>query len=160
MPKGLYRIFLPNGHSYEVPNKIVDEGNEAFAKMCLHADNTIVAGAANFYVGLTAGTPDDDTLLSTLTGEPPVADGYSRKAIVRSSAGWTLSKINGNWRAISPVLTWTPSGTWASGFDRAFLCSVSAGSSGVLFGYSAAFPELITPSVGNPVEMQYELWWV
>lgn len=157
-------VFYP-GEEREIraPNTIVAEGEKSFLQMLLQGDNTIVAAAANFYLGLCGlAFGDQSTTLSTLAGEPAVSNGYARQAISRDTTGWpsgNLVQVNGIWKAATKIINFTASGgDFSVAIQRAFLCSVSAGSSGKLFAVGGQLSSPITVTSGTSLPAQYELY--
>lgn len=143
-----------------VPNTIVDEGEEAFLKMLMQGDVGDVALGGNFYVGLCADTPAETDVLTDIASEPSSAGGYARLALSRDATGFpTIDQVSGVFRAQSKVITFTASGVdFDTAIDRAFLCNVISGTSGVLFAYSGALPSALTVSDGDSLPVQYELY--
>lgn len=152
-------IFNPGTpEEIKIWNTIVDEGEEAMLKMLLHDDQTIVAGASDFYVGLCgADFNEESTLLSLSAGEPTV--GYARQPAERSSAGWpVVTQVGQSFVARTAVLTFTATGDWDVPVIRAFLCNVVSGTAGVLFGVSGALPASIQLLNGASRTVQYEFY--
>lgn len=152
-------FFTINGQ--RIPNFITEEGEEIFVKMMARDDQSIIAGGANFYLGLTTEINISKTAgLVDLTGELTSQGGYARKAIARSSVGWpTVGKINGVYRAKTAAINFAAAGAdYSDAFTRAFLCTVAAGSVGFLISFSGrlATPLLITD--GNNEDIFYELF--
>ncbi len=123
---------------------IVSEGQEAFAKMLMQGDNTIVAAGGNFYLGACGATIDQADTLSDIAGEPTSAGGYARQAIERNTTGFpTVSQVNGIYRALSKSVTFSASGAdFSTAFRRFFLTTAASGTTGTLFSYSGVFPSL------------------
>lgn len=151
---------VEDGGEIVIRNQIVNEGEEAFLKMLLRDDQTIVAGGGNFYIGLCDQIPTDATTLTDLASEPAVSHGYARNAIVRSAVGWPTIALSGNgdFVAQSAVVNFTAAGGDFSGpISRCFLCNVGAGSAGNLFSVSAPLPAAITILSGQTIPIRYEL---
>ena len=151
---------LPDGSVQHVANTIPDVGEEAFLKMLMRDDQTIVAGGANFYVGLCDQAPQETDILSDITTEPTTTNGYARQPVIRSVVGWpTIQKVNGTTGLRSLALSFTASGGAFSGpFSRAFLCNVVSGTSGILFAYSGALSSPITLQDTQSFPMQFEFF--
>lgn len=157
LPNGRFRFILPDKTKLIVPNAVVSEGKEAYLKMLMQGNNVIVAAGANFYMGLCAAVA---ATLADIATEPTVTNGYARSAIIRSAVGWpTIEEVAGQWMAQSTTETFTASGgAFSTTFTRAFLCSVSAGTGGILFAMSAALPSAITLGDGQSFSAAYELF--
>lgn len=151
---------LPDGSIQRVNNTIPNIGEETFLKMLLHDEQTTVPGGGNFYVGLCNQAPAETDTLASITTEPTATNGYARKPVVRSGAGWPdLVDVNGTKGLRSIVLNFVASGGPFSGpISRAFLCNVLTGTAGVLFAYSGALTIPITLQDGNNFDMQFELF--
>lgn len=161
--RGAFVFYPGEDREFRIPNTIVAEGENSFLKMLFQGDDTIVADAGNFYLGLCGlAFGDQTTVLSTLVGEPTVTNGYARQAISRDTTGWpsaNLTQVNGIWKATTKVVTFTASGGDFSGpIQRAFLCSVSSGSSGKLFAVGGALPTAMTIISGQSLPAQYEFY--
>lgn len=143
-----------------VPNTFLADGEQALLKMFLRADNTIVAGGGNFYIGLCGDAFSQSTTLSTLAGEPSATNGYARQAIARNSTGWpTVDLVNGTGHARSAVCNFTATGgDFSTTIVRAFLCSAASGTSGTLFSVSAPMPVPFLVTQGVTLPVQYDLW--
>jgi hypothetical protein len=143
-----------------VQNTVVDEGQEAFAGMLMRGLTTPVAAGADFFLGLCGASVDQADTLADVLGELSSAGGYAREAISRDATGFpTISKVNGVYRALSKVVTFTASGAnFSATFRRCFLCSVSSGTSGALFSYSGPFPA-IQINDGESQQITWELFF-
>jgi len=154
-------ILQINGEKIILPNTVVNEGEEAYLKMLLRDDQTIVAGGADFFIGLVNRVPDEtDTLAIMAADEIPVANGYARQPVPRNSTGWpTLDSVNGRSRILSDAITFTAAGgDFTSDFTRAFMCNVVSGTAGVLFSYSGALTAPLTVLDTESFQMQYEVF--
>lgn len=157
---GKFNIILPNRKPIILPNTVVDEGENAFLKMLMRDDQTIVAGGGNFYIGLCGNVFTEASTLATLAGEPTATNGYARQAVARSSGGWpTQDSVNDIGRIRSAVVNFTASGgDFSTSIWRAFICSVSSGSSGVLFAVSAPLPSALLVASGQTLPVQYDFY--
>lgn len=160
MFRGRFTFILPDKRIIPIWNTIVDEGADAFLKMMLKADTSIVAGGANFYLGLCDKAPDKSDTLADITGEPTVAFGYARKAIERNATGFpTFDTVNGVPRGLSKTVTFTAAGgNFDSAFRQAFLTSASSGTVGTLFAYSGLLPDTVQLDDGDSLSVKYELF--
>ena len=157
---GRFIIFPDTPQEIILPNSIVDEGEDALFAMALQADNTIVAGAGNFYIGLCGDTGvASDAVLADLLDEPGLVNGYARQPVIRSAAGWTIDRVGGYSRARSSTVNFIGSGgNFDTAITRAFLCSVLTGTAGTLFSVSHRLtaPKTILDTETYPVV--YELY--
>lgn len=152
---GFFTLFPHTGNEVELKNFVPSDGGQALLRMLLWADNTIVNGGANFYIGLMGPTADYTTLLSSLIGEPS-GHGYARQPVPRSNPGWpTETLINNVWTMQSQTVTFTSTDAYVVTVQRAFICSVAAGSSGRLFAVSAPFPTPFTVDSTHPLPVAY-----
>ena len=172
MLKGVYRfkfcdaivqrLQLPSSE-IRIPNIVVLEGKEQFLRAVTRNEDMGLTGGPPplFYIGLCDQVPNAADTLTSITTEPTSAGGYARIGIERSSVGWpTIDEVNGVKRAMSKIVTFAASGADYSGaFSRAFLCSVSSGTTGFLFSYSGALSVPITLLDGESVDVQYELYF-
>lgn len=156
--RGQFRLWPGEKKELLIPNTIVDEGEEAFLKMLMQGDNTIVAAGGNFYLGLCPTTPAEAHDLTSLS--EPAAGGYARQSVARNTTGFpTVDQVGGMFRAVSALVTFTATGAdYDIAIDRAFLCNVSTGTAGILFAYSGALATPITLLDGETLPMQYELY--
>lgn len=157
--KGGFRLWV-QGKELFVPNLITNEGVVAYLKMIGRDYQTDIAAGANFYLGLCGNVNDPDATLASLTGEPAVLNGYSRKAVTRDAAGWpTLDVANGVNRIATAIKTFTAAGgDFSTAIRRAFLCNASAGTGGLLLGLSGPLEADLTIEDGVSVDMRYELY--
>ena len=132
------------------------EGEEAFLKMLFRDDQTIVAGAADFYIGLTDITPTKSLVLTDLVGNEPTTGSYARQTVARDATDWpTIDQINDTWRALSLEVTFTPSGAdYDVAIDRFFLAS-TGDNSGLLLAFSAPLAAPVTILDGVPFPIQF-----
>lgn len=153
---GRFRIIRQDGTEEVVQNAWVSEGVEALLKMFAQGNNVIVAAAANFYIGLCTG--DTAANLAAIATEPSAAGGYARQGFARSVIGVpTIDTSGGTWRFVSTVETFAATGAdYSVTFDRLFLCSVAAGTAGILFAYTAALAAPIQISDGELIQVVYE----
>lgn len=156
----LFGEFRIGNEGLILPNTVVGEGEAAFLKMLMRDDQTIVAGAANFYVGLCGNIFTETSTLASLAGEPTVTNGYARQAVLRSAAGWpTQDTVNATARIRSAVINFTASGgDFSTSIWRAFLCSVASGTAGILFAVSAPLPSALLITSGVTLPVQYDLY--
>lgn len=157
--RGGFRFFFPN-ESVFVPNMITNEGEEAYLKMLMQADDTDVAAGGNFYIGLCNHTPDEADTLADITNEPGAAGGYARQAITRDITGFpTIDFVSGVGRAVSALVSFAAAGAdYSTAITRAFLCNAAAGSVGVLFSYSGALAAPLLIPDGGAYPVRYELY--
>lgn len=158
--KGFYTFSRKGVLIERIPNTIVKQGEEAFLKMLLRHDETIVAGGANFYLGLCNHVPAAGDNLAAITDEPSGAGGYAREAIVRSAVGFpTISEVNGKFRALSVTVNFAASGAdFSDAITRAFLCNVASGTAGILFGFSGQLTDALLIEDGQDYDVNYELY--
>lgn len=158
-------IFHPENSDKKliVPNSIVMEGENSFLKMLCQGDNTIVAAGANFFMGLCGLNFGDQTsTLLTLAGEPTVTNGYARQAVSRDATGWppaNLVQVNNLWKIATKVVNFTAAGgDFSTTIQRAFMCSVGAGTAGKLFAVGGALANATLIQNGTSFPAQYELY--
>lgn len=158
--RGAYILYPGTEWEMILPNTVVNQGELAFLKMCLQGDTSIIAGGANYYIGLCGDGQSETTTLSTLVGEPTVANGYARQGIARNTTGWPLiDQVSGTARGRSATVTFSASGgDYNIAFTRFFLCSSASGTSGTLFSYSAPLPSAYLLKSGNTFPVAYELY--
>lgn len=145
-----------------IPNQLLDEGEEAFLKMIVHADDSEVASNGQFWVGLCSGSYEESDTMSDIDGEPTSAGGYERQSIRRanSSLGWpTVSQVNEAWRARSAQVNFAASGAdYSTTITRMFIATASAGDGGKFFAVSQALATALQISDGDNIPMAYELY--
>ena len=114
--------------------------------MIMQANIADVASGGNFFLGLCEETPGETDTLATITTEPTSAGGYARQSFARNSTGVpTVEKVNDAFRAVSLQVTFTASGAdFSRSIQRAFLCNIGSGTSGLLFTYSGLLPNPLT----------------
>ena len=158
--RGEFIFFANTPERIVIPNMITDEGEEAFLKMLMQGDATIVAAGGNFYVGLSSDTPVETITLGDLAAEPSSANGYARQAVTRDATGFpTITQVNGVYCVTSALISFTPSGgDFDTDIDRMFLCDAATGTSGTLFAFSGALPAPITVTEAAPFSAQYRLY--
>lgn len=158
--RGQFRLYPGEKREIVIPNTVVDTGERDFLKMMMQDNQAVVAGGANFYLGLCAETPGETDTLVDITTEPSGAGGYAREGVARSGVGFpTIDQVNGVYRAVSQVVVFAASGAdFDTAIDRCFLCSVASGTAGTLFAYSGALASLTTVLDGETLSMQYELF--
>jgi len=139
---------------------ITSAGEQQLLKMLFQGDNTIVAAGANFYLGLCNQTPAKTDTMADISTEPTVANGYARKAIVRSAVGFpVIEEVNGETRIVSLVISFTAAGgDFDASFTRAFLCTDASGLGGTLFAYSGAYGSVITLLDGETRQIKFEFY--
>lgn len=139
---------------------ITHEGESEFLKMIFHGDDTLIAPAGNFYLGLCNQTPDKTDVLTDITTEPTVTNGYARKAITRDLTGFpTIEIINNETRIVSLTLIFTASGgDFSTSFTRAFLTDQASGTVGKLLAYSGAYSSPVLLTDGQTVPMKFEFY--
>ena len=157
---GLFKFWPGTPWEIIVPNMIVDEGEEAFLKMLAQGNTGDVAAGANYYVGLCSDTPVETDGLTEVATEPDSSGGYARIALSRDAVGFpTIDQVSGVFRAQSKTITFAASSAdFSVSIDRAFLCNVASGTSGILFAYSGALPSVLLVTDGNTLPIQYELY--
>ena len=163
--KGQFRIWLPKnaGELFAVepdiiiPNRVTDEGEEEYLKM-IFQNVSAIAGGANWYIGLCNQLPAEADILSSISTEPTVTNGYARQSLVRSAVGWpTITVINGHKVIRSATVTFTASGgSFDAAFTRAFLTDQASGTVGKLYAYSGALTAAVILADTQSFQMQYE----
>ena len=136
-------------------------GEEALLQALFQGvDTNFVAAGANLYLGLCNQTPVKTDVMTDISTEPSVANGYARKAIVRSAVGFpTIEQVNGESRIVSLVLTFTAAGgDFSASFTRAFLCTSASGSTGTLLAYSGAYATPILLADGQSQQLKFEFY--
>ncbi len=157
---GQYRFFPDTPQEIVVPNLITDEGEESFLKQIMQADVIDVSAGGNWFLGLCEETPAETDTLVSITTEPTSAGGYARQPFARNTTGVpTVELINDAHRAISLALVFAASGAnFSRSIQRAFLCNVVSGTSGILYSYSGLLPNSITVQDGANITVKYELF--
>ena len=160
---GQFRFSFPTNplqEDFVLPNIVVQEGEDSFLKMIFQNNDTIIAGGANFYLGLCNQIPAQLDSLASITTEPGLVGGYARKPITRDAVGWpTIDVVNDRKRIISKQVTFVAGGTaFDTAFSRAFICNILTGSVGILFAYSAALDAAVTLLPGQTFDLQYEFF--
>lgn len=146
-----------------VPNTIVLQGENAFLKMLLQGDNTIVPAGGNFYIGLCGlNFGDTNTVLADgLAGEPTNQGGYLRQIVTRDENGWppaNLQQVNNLWKIATKVVNFTAvDADFSTAIRRAFLASTTD-NTGVLFAVGGALNADFLIQNGNSFPAQYELY--
>lgn len=143
-----------------IPNIITDEGEDTFLKMILRASVAEVSAGGDFFMGLCDQVPAEVDQLSDITTEPTSQGGYARQAISRDATGWPLIDAIGEaMRGQSLTVQFAASGAdFSDSIQRAFLCNVVSGSSGLLLAYSGLFPNPILIADGETKNMKYEFY--
>ena len=138
---------------------ITTEGEEAFLKM-LFQDVTVVAGGANFYLGVCNQTPVKSDTLADISTEPSAAGGYARIALTRNATDFpTVGQVDGESRILSILKTFTATGAdFSTSFTRLFLTDAASGSVGTLFAYSGAYSSAIQLLNGQSQDFQFEFY--
>lgn len=117
----------------ERSNLLTDEGERAIVDTFFRGNASSYFGTANFYVGLYNGTISEDTVLTTVPGEPS-GNGYARIACERSVIGFPVLEQNeGDWRVVSKEFSLTASGGSIGPISGAFL-GTSSDDTGSLIG--------------------------
>ena len=156
MMLGIKGNFIVNGQ--RIPNIIPNGGEEAFIKMIVQDDDTVVSGSGNFYLGLCTNANVSATAVLSDLAEMS-GGGYARKAIERTAVGWpTIDVVNGIYRGLSKTVNFAASGAAIGPYNRAFLCNVVSGTSGVLLAISGEFPSAQTIADGQDQDIAYELF--
>lgn len=145
-----------------IPNITVREGTTAFLGMMFRDDQSVVAGGANFYMGLCgeAGVSDTATL-ADLTDELSEINGYARQPIARSAVGWpVLDVINSQSHAQTLSVRFQAAGGDFSGsYSRIFLCNVLSGTVGTLLSISGKIDPAILIRDGEFQDIKYDYYW-
>ena len=140
---------------------ITTAGEEALlAALFQGVDTNFVAAGANLYLGLCNQTPAKADVMTDISTEPSVANGYARAAIARNITGFpTIEQVNGESRIVSLVLTFTASGgDFSASFTRAFLCTSASGTTGTLLAYSGAYATPILLADGQSQQIKFEFY--
>lgn len=149
---GVFNLVAEN-KTISVPNRIPLEGAEEYLKVIFHA-------GGDYYIGLCADAviasfPNAD--LTDITDEPGSTGTYARKAITRNVASWTVSQVGNSYRARSALQTFTPSGAdYDTAITRAFLTTVSSGSSGILLSISGKLTSSVVITPSTPFSFNYD----
>jgi len=143
-----------------VPNIVTDEGEVSFLKMIGRADVVDVPSGDDFFMGLCEEVPADADTLTSITTEPTSAGGYAREPISRDATGWpVIGAVGDANRLQSLTVNFVASGAnFSRTFQRAFLCNVVSGTSGLLFAYSGLLPNPIQVDDGETHSAKYELY--
>lgn len=144
-----------------IPNNVLSAGRELFLKQVFQADSSV----SDFYLGLMGSAFADDTTLADIlaSSEPTIGTGgYARAKLTRNTTDWpTVQQVNGEWQVRSKLVTFTASGAdFDTSVSRAFLCDISAGSSGNLLAVSGALPAAMTIADGESLPVIYENWYM
>jgi len=143
-----------------IPNTTTPEGAEIWGKMMFRGDNTVIAPAGNYWLGLTSLNPANfPTLEDAVLREPTIGvNGYARQAITRDATGWpTIINANGHVLFKSSELTFTASGIgYDKSINRLFLATVETGYAGTLFAISEPLPASVTVTPASPLTVQYQ----
>ncbi len=163
LPRPTSLVLSPHHHMGEpdiiMPNLITDEGLEDMMKSWLQ-NVSVVAGAANYYIGMCNQTPAASDGIGDISTEPTAGvGGYARQAIPRSAVGWpTFTTVNGFPALRSTTETFTASGAdFSAAFTRLFLTDAVAGAATKLFSYSGALTVAVTVPDGQSFQAQYEI---
>ncbi len=158
--RGQFVFFPGTVKEFIVPNLITDEGEKAFLEMIMRANIADVSAGGNWFLGLCEETPGETDTLATITTEPTSAGGYARQSFTRDATGVpTVEKINDAFRAVSVQITFTASGAdFSRTIQRAFLCNIVSGTSGLLFTYSGLLPNPLLVVDGDSLPVKYELF--
>ncbi len=158
--RGQFVFFPGTPKEFIVPNLITDEGEKAFLEMIMRANIADVSAGGNWFLGLCEETPGEADTLATITTEPTSAGGYARQSFTRDATGVpTVEKINDAFRAVSVQITFTASGAdFSRTIQRAFLCNIVSGTSGLLFTYSGLLPNPLLVVDGANLPVKYELF--
>lgn len=156
--EGIYTINPGTDKEFSLKNALVSDGAEYFLRTIFRGEAIL---PATYYIGLTNVNPGfaGSSLVAVNAGEPAVAHGYARQAAVKNTVDWTVTFVNGAWRAQSKVVTFTVSSDYVTSWNRLFLCNVNAGTGGLVFSLSGPAPALILPLLadGN-FTAQFSFW--
>lgn len=143
-----------------LPNTIPNGGEIAYLKMIARADVADVSAGGNFYIGMADQVPAETDVLADITTEPTSTGGYAREAVTRDATGWpTQTDISGFNYIQTKEVTFAASGAdFSRAFSRLFLCNAASGTTGVLFGYSAALSTPLTITDGLSINVVYQLF--
>lgn len=154
--RGQFNIILPNGDKIIVPNTIVAEGAEAYLARLFQG-----SAITGFFVGLCDQGPAHADVLVDITTEPTIGvNGYARQALAQNGTDWPIISTQNEESFIqSKQVDFTASGgDFDAAHSRLFLCSVSTGSGGVLYAYSAALQLPTTVLDTETFSAQYQLF--
>ena len=154
--RGQFIILLSNGNEIILPNTIVEESAEAYLARLFQG-----SAITGFFVGLcNQGPAHADTLVS-ITSEPTIGvNGYARQALAQDNTDWpTINTQNEESFIESKQVDFTASGgDFDNAHSRLFLCSVSTGTAGILYAYSAALQEATTVLNTETFSAKYQLF--
>jgi hypothetical protein len=142
-----------------LPNLVTTAGAQEYLRM-IFQDVTVIAGGANWYVGMMDQAPALSTLLSDLSTEPTVTNGYARQPLVRNATDWpTQLTINGRETIRSVVMSFTASGgDFSAAFSRFFLTDQASGTAGVLYAVSGPRDSALLVLDGETVQVGYRTY--
>ena len=128
----------------EKPNRLVDTGELAVVDTFYRNKASNYFGMTDFWIGLYNGTLSEESVLSTVPGEP-VGNGYARQQVERSEIGWpTMAQDeNGDWQVTSKTLTLAADGGSIGPINGAFLCTSSDNSGVLIAGVSIGLSRTI-----------------
>lgn len=131
-------------------------GATTFFRSLFRGENVM---PASFYLGLTnVDYTFDGTTLANLAAGEPVGNGYARQQLQRNTVDWSVDEINGFIRVQSKVVIFTASTDWDKSWTRAFICDVSAGTGGNIYGVSGPAPSPRTVLAGVGPSVNYSFW--
>lgn len=139
---------------------LCSDGIESFLKMMMRGTTSDVSVAGDYYVGICGAAATAADTLASVAGEPDATGGYARQPVTRDGTGWpTIAKINGIWRALSQTITWTATGgDFSQAVNRLFLTNAASGTTGKLYGYSAALATPVSIPDGKSYQANFELY--
>ena len=138
----------------EKSNILVDEGEKSIVDTFFRNNGATYFVATNFWIGLYKGSVAETTVLSTIPGEPAVANGYVRQVIERTNIGFpTIEQNDGDWRVVSKEIEIVASGGNIGPVSGAFL-GTSLDNTGTLIG-SLAFGVERTVLPGDTMTLQF-----
>lgn len=155
---GFFTLFAGTANEIILPNNISNEGKLVLLQQSLQDNQSLIAAGGNYYIGLGSFTFSATAGLADIT-ELAVANGYARKAVLRSAAGWPVTQqVQNAWAMTSAEVTFTASGGSIGPFNRMFLCSGSSGTGGKLIAVSSALATPITLTATQAMPATYTLY--
>ena len=153
--EGIFTFNEGQPNEFQLRNSLLSSGAEYFLRTVFRGEAIL---PANFYIGLTSAHPGFVATLASLAAGEPTTGGYARIAAARGTSDWTVTFINGAWRARSKLCVFTASGDWVTVWRRVFLCDASSGTVGNAFALSGPAEEDQLVLSGAPPSVVYDLW--